>query len=129
MDMKKGLLAPVGLTTPDLCTLVQAGQTGTLSKTGGDQGDYIAELRINDIAEQSEKLNLPPGVNYNLAFEVIKSDPGTYNVSIGDLSGKFIVQEPIKTIPLTAPSDTASKRTSPRPSSCCGGGTTGGTCP
>ena len=103
--------------------------TALLSNTGGSQGDYIAELKINDTAEQSEKLKLPPGVNYNLAFKVIKNDPGTYTVSIGDLTGKFIVQEPIKTMQLTAPSDTPYKRTSQRSSSCCGGGTTGGACP
>lgn len=103
--------------------------TALLSNTGGSQGNYVAEMKVNDIAEQSEKLILPPGVNYNLAFKVIKNEPGTYTVSIGDLTGKFIVQEPIETMQLTAPVATPYKRTSQRPSSCCGGGTTGGACP
>jgi uncharacterized membrane protein len=92
--------------------------TALLSNTGGSQGDYIAELKINDTAEQSEKLKLPPGVNYNLAFKVIKNDPGTYTVSIGNLTGKFVVQEPIKTMQLTTPICPPQKAGTQR-SACC----------
>ena len=107
--------------------------TAIVSNTGGSPGDYIAELKINDTADQSEKLKLPPGVNYNLAFKITKNEPGTYAVSIGDLTGKFIVQEPIQTMQLTAPTPAALERSSRWPkssSSCCPGGTTsGGVCP
>ena len=92
--------------------------TALLSNTGGSQGDYIADLKINGAAEQSEKLILPPGVNYNLAFRIIKNDPGTYTVSIGDLTSKFIVHEPITTIQLTAPICPPQKPGTQR-SACC----------
>jgi len=77
--------------------------TALLSNTGGSPGNYIAEIKINGIAEQAEKLILPPGVNYNLAFKIIKNDPGAYTVAIGDLTTKFTVIEPVQAIQLTAP--------------------------
>jgi hypothetical protein len=92
--------------------------TALLSNTGGSKGDYVAEMKINGTAEQSEKLILPPGVNYNLAFRIIKNEPGTYSVSIGDLAGKFIVQEPIQTIQMTAPICPPQKAGTQR-SACC----------
>jgi len=92
--------------------------TALLSNAGGSPGNYIAELKINGTAEQADKLILPPGVNYNLAFKIIKNDPGTYTVSIGDLTGKFIVQEPIQTIQLTAPICPPQKAGTQR-SACC----------
>jgi hypothetical protein len=107
--------------------------TAIVSNTGGSPGNYIAELKINDVIEQADKVILPPGVNYNIAFKITKNDPGTYTVAIGELTTQFTVLEPIKTIQLTEPSATPYKRTSQRPSSCCGGGTTptttGGACP
>ena len=92
--------------------------TALLSNTGGSQGDYVAELKLNGTVDQSEKLKLPPGVNYNLAFKIIKNEPGTYTVAIGDLTGKFIVQEPIQTIQLTAPVCPPQKAGTQR-SACC----------
>jgi hypothetical protein len=77
--------------------------TAIVSNTGGSPGNYIAEVKINGTAEQAEKLILPPGVNYNLAFKIIKNDPGTYTVAIGDLTTRFTVLEPIQAIQLTAP--------------------------
>jgi hypothetical protein len=77
--------------------------TALLSNTGGSAGNYIAEIKINGTAEQAEKLVLPPGVNYNLAFKIIKNDPGTYTVAIGDLTTQFTVIEPVQAIQLTAP--------------------------
>lgn len=105
--------------------------TALISNTGGSPGNYIAEMKINGTTEQADKVILPPGVNYTFAFKVIKNDPGTYTVAMGDLTTQFTVLKPIQTIQLTEPPATPYKRTSQRPSSCCGGGTTttGGACP
>jgi len=104
--------------------------TAIVSNTGGSPGTYVAELKINDTVEQAEKVILPPGVKYNLAFRVIKNSPGAYMVAIGDLTAQFTVPEPIQTIQLMESSDTPYIRKSQRSSSCCpGGSTTGGACP
>ncbi len=103
--------------------------TAIVSNTGGSPGTYVAELKINDIVEQAEKVILPPGVKYNLAFRVVKNDPAIYKVAIDDLTAQFTVPEPIQTIQLMEPADTPYIRKSQRASSCCGGSTTGGACP
>ena len=92
--------------------------TALLSNTGGSPGNYIAEMKINGTAEQADKLILPPGVNYNLAFKIIKNDPGTYTVAIGDLTTQFTVLEPIQAIQLTAPICPPQKAGTQR-SACC----------
>jgi len=77
--------------------------TARISNAGGSQGNYIAELKINGTTEQSEKLTMPPGVNYNLVFKVTRSDPGTYTINLGDLTGKLTVLEPVRQIQITTP--------------------------
>ncbi len=103
--------------------------TARIVNTGGSEGTYIAELKINGITEQSDKVVMPPGSNYNSAFKVTKAEPGTYIVGIGDLSDNYTVQQPIETIQITQPAPAAQDRIShwqKSSGSCCSGG---GTCP
>ncbi|MCX6007106.1 MAG: hypothetical protein NTZ34_07595 [Chloroflexi bacterium] len=92
--------------------------TACLSNTGGSEGTYIIDLKINGDAGQSDRVILPAGAKYNCVFKLVKSEPGTYGVAIGDLAGKFTVIKPIEVIQITAPDDTTYKRQSQR-SSCC----------
>jgi hypothetical protein len=98
--------------------------TASVANTGGSKGAYITELTINGVAVQSDKTVIPPGSSYIPVFKVIKSEPGTYTVGIGDLTGKYTVQKPVETIQVTAPTPAAQKRFTQRPSSCCPGGDT-----
>jgi len=68
--------------------------TATLTNIGGSRGDYTAELKIDGVTNQAEKLTLSTGANCMLCFKVSKGLPGTYKVTIGDLSGQFTVKEP-----------------------------------
>lgn len=97
-----------------------------LSNTGGTKGDFTIDLKINGTAEQSDKVTLPVGAKYNCVFKLTKSEPGTYEVAIGDLTGKYTVVKPVEVIQVTAPADTPYQRKSQRPSSCCPGGDTSG---
>jgi hypothetical protein len=92
--------------------------TTCLSNTGGSEGTYIIDLEINGIAEQSDKVILPAGAKYYCVFKLTKSEPGTYEVVIGDLTGKFTVLKPVEIIQVTTPDETTYKRQSQR-SSCC----------
>jgi hypothetical protein len=99
--------------------------TARIENTGGSQGTYIAELKINGVTEQSDKAVMPPGTSYNSAFKVTKTEPGIYNVGIGDLSDNFTVQKPVETIQITQPAPAAQDRIShwqKSSGSCCGGG-------
>jgi len=68
--------------------------TATLTNIGGSRGDYTAELKIDGVTNQAEKLTLSAGANCMLCFKVSKGLSGTYNVTLGDLSGQFTVKEP-----------------------------------
>jgi hypothetical protein len=77
-----------------------------LTNIGGSRGDYTAELKIDGITNQSQKLTLPAGANCMLCFKVAKGLPGTYKISLGDLSGQFTVKEPqspVFDIPIAPP--------------------------
>jgi len=98
--------------------------TADIANTGGCEGTYTAELKINEVTEQAEKVVMKPGSSFIL-FKATKTEPGTYTVGIGDLSGKYTVQKPVETIQITAPSPAAQERVSHWPQSsgsCCGGG-------
>jgi hypothetical protein len=97
----------------------------TVSNNGGSEGTYVAELKVNGVANQSEKVSFPAGAKYNFVFKLTKDEPGIYNIAVGDLTGKYTVLEPVKVIQVTEPSDTPSdtgwKLKSHR-QPCCGGG-------
>jgi len=80
--------------------------TATITNVGGSQGSYTAELKIDGITNQTEKLIISAGTDYMLVFKVSKGLPGTYKVTLGDLSGQFTVKEPpspVFNIPITPP--------------------------
>jgi len=68
--------------------------TATLANTGGSQGSYTVELKIDGVINQVQKLTVPEGANCMLCFKVAKGLPGTYKVTLGNLSGQFVVKEP-----------------------------------
>jgi len=68
--------------------------TAKLTNIGGSQGGYTAELKIDGITNQAEKLIISAGTDYMLVFKISKGLPGTYKVALGDLSGQFTVKEP-----------------------------------
>ena len=72
--------------------------TAKLTNIGGSQGSYTAELKIDGITNQAEKLIISAGTDYMLVFKVSKGLPGTYKVALGDLSGQFTVKEPASPI-------------------------------
>ena len=67
-----------------------------ITNTGGSEGSYTAELKINGITEQANTVTMQPGASF-IVFKVTKTQPGTYSVNIGDLSGQFTVVIPVET--------------------------------
>jgi hypothetical protein len=89
--------------------------TAKVANTGGTQGTYTAELKINGRTNQTEKVIIAAGAEYMLVFKVPADSPGTYTVALGELSGEFVVIEPI--LPLQPNNSTPS----PPTPSCPGG--------
>ncbi len=88
--------------------------TATIANAGGTQGKYTAELKIDGITDQTEKIIIPAGTDYMFVFKVSRDSPGTYTVALGELTGKFLVIEPVQPIQIIPPP--------PPPSGCCGSG-------
>ena len=82
-----------------------------VTNTGGAEGSYTAELRIDNIVELAKEVTVPAGGTTTLSFYRYSGIPGTYGVTLGVLTGQFIVVEPTD---VTQP---APKRSVPR---CCG---------
>jgi len=61
-----------------------------LSNTGGTEGSYTVVLRINGDAEAEKEVTLAAGEAERVSFSLTKP-PGSYNVSLGELQGSFIV--------------------------------------
>jgi hypothetical protein len=104
-----------------------------VTNTGGGEGEYIAELQINNIVEEQKKITLPAREAKVLNFSTYKFDPGTYNVSLGGLTGQFEVLDPFDQAAVIAPSTGSTGCTGCGPAGastgqagggCCGGGTT-----
>jgi len=77
--------------------------TAEIANTGGTQGSYVAELKIDGDTYQTEKVIMAPGTDYMLVFKVSADSPGTYPVSLGELTGKFVINEPVRPIQVNNP--------------------------
>jgi len=76
----------------------KAGEKVTVSaevkNTGGSEGNYTAELKVNGITEDSQNLTIPSGASVAVIFSVLKDTSGVYQVTLGDLTGQFVVTGP-----------------------------------
>jgi hypothetical protein len=63
-----------------------------VANTGEITGSYSVVLRIKGIAEGIEEVELEPGANKKVTFEIKKDAAGFYPVSLEHLSGKFVVE-------------------------------------
>jgi len=68
--------------------------TARVTNTGGTEGSYTAELKINDVTEATRKATVAAGASQLLSFGTSKDTPGTYRVTWGELSGEFVVAKP-----------------------------------
>ena len=79
--------------------------TVNVTNIGDTKGEYLANLTINSVMEQSQTV-LVLGQNFTIVeFTVIKETEGTFTVEVGDLSGSII----FNTLPPTASKITLSK--------------------
>lgn len=71
--------------------------TANVTNTSAIEESYKAELRINDTLEAERIVSIPAGGTEALYFSVCKCDPGAYKVTLGDITGHFLVLSPVKT--------------------------------
>jgi hypothetical protein len=66
-----------------------------VTNTGGSEGSYTAEFKINGNLGDSSSFSLVAKKNHRVSFLVEETTPGTYNVDIGGLKGQFTILEPV----------------------------------
>jgi len=88
--------------------------TAKIANVGGTQDSYTAELKVDECTVQTEKVILAAGTDYTLSFRICADLPGTYTVTLGELSGNFSVAAPIVPIP----SNNASSNPPPDSNTC-----------
>jgi LEA14-like dessication related protein len=73
--------------------------TAKIANVGGTQGSYTAELKVDDCTVETKEVTLAAGADSILSFGICADFPGTYTVTLGELTGTFIVAVPIQPIP------------------------------
>lgn len=77
---------------------VKPGETVTVSlkvtNTGGERGNYVVELEI-DGEIKTKDVSLNPDQTEEISFKTSEEEPGSYDISVGELSRSFEVVEPV----------------------------------
>ncbi len=63
-----------------------------VTNTGDSRDSFTVVLKINGVEEVTKQVTLDAGISQNVSFSIAKSIAGTYEVSINELTGSFIVK-------------------------------------
>jgi hypothetical protein len=85
--------------------------TAKVKNSGGSKGSYVAQLRINDVQKEAQTVNLEPGKDILVIFVRNDDEPGTYTVTLGTATGKYVVTE------VVWPAQTTNQQCQPQPGS------------
>jgi len=67
--------------------------TAIVKNTGGTEGTYGATLIVDRVVVETKEVLITPGISETVTFPLLKEAPGTYEVSVGELSLNLIVRE------------------------------------
>ena len=92
-----------------------------LTNTSGIEDSYSVELKINGAVEFTKNVDVPPGETWRLTFSAPTETEGIYEVTAGELTGRYVVRElilsspdPAAATPRRAASPTRPSRAAPR---------------
>ena len=71
----------------------EATVTAEVTNVGEDEGDLLVSMMVDGVEADNRPLLLKPGAIESVSFSVVKDSPGTYQISIGDLSTRMTVPE------------------------------------
>ncbi len=76
-----------------LTFVISTGQSVTVTTSvgndGGQEGSYVANLKINGQTQDTKEITLSPGQSQGIVFSILDNEPGHYVVEIGGLAGEF----------------------------------------
>jgi hypothetical protein len=67
--------------------------TATVANYGGSWGSDTMALLVNGYLEQEDGVGLAPGTSEVLSFTVYRTEPGKYQVTLGDAVAVFYVMD------------------------------------
>ncbi|MDD4985387.1 MAG: CARDB domain-containing protein [Dehalococcoidales bacterium] len=67
--------------------------TVSVANDGGMEGNCTVALSINGVKEEINIVTVGPGKSQTVSFSVLKNEPGSYSVNIGELSGNFTIEK------------------------------------
>jgi len=63
--------------------------TANVLNNGGQEGSYVADLKIDGQSQFTKEVTMLPEQSQELVFNVSDNDPGSHTLQIGDLHGEF----------------------------------------
>ena len=64
-----------------------------VTNIGEAEGDLLVSLKVDGVEADNRLVTLAPGGTKSTSFKVIRDIPGTYDITIGDMSTTFTVSE------------------------------------
>ena len=66
--------------------------TAEVENTGGSEGTYSAVLAVDGVTLETKDVAITPGSSEVVVFSLLEDTPGTYEISIGELSLNLLVE-------------------------------------
>ncbi len=86
-----------------------------ITNTGNLEGTYQVVLTLDDQVEATQDITLAGGARITITFKISKDAADTYSVSIGDLSGSFVVKPAAVSEPAPASTSEPASESEPAP--------------
>jgi len=109
---------PAQLLITDLAVGTAPGQpsgtwrvSASANNTGAFPGRFTLELKIDGVTESSQAIDLKPGAGQPVGFNVVRSQPGTYQVDLCGATTSFTIRPPVTTAAQAATEAAASLTT------------------
>lgn len=67
--------------------------TAVVKNIGGSEGTYAAKLTVGGVTEETKEVGITPSSSEVVTFSLVKDTPGTYEISIGELSSSLVMRE------------------------------------
>lgn len=77
--------------------------TAEVTNTGGSEGSYTVELKVNQVAVARQTVTILAGLSKAVTFTIARDAIGTYQVTVNSISKEFVVKPGVIRIEETDP--------------------------
>jgi hypothetical protein len=80
----------------------------SVANSGGTDGKYTLQLKINEVHIESREVSLEPGITQIVQFSLTRDTPGDYVVDINGAMNEFKIAQPVSPTPASPTQITSS---------------------